>query len=200
MSASVVAICNSALTKVGANSIMSLADGTKEANICQLRFEDCMKAVLRMHPWHSAINRIILAPLTTQPAYGYQYQFQLPGDFVRLVSVNPETESDYKIEQSMVLGDFTELYLKYVAFPSDVTVLDDLLTEAIAAYLAWDIGYSITQNMELKKDLAEEKKQALTKAKIANAQELPSQEVEANYFLDARLGPVASNTSQRRNW
>jgi hypothetical protein len=192
-------ICNSALYKIGANSINAFTDDTKEAEACNLRYELCKRTVLRMHPWECAITRVILTPTTTTPPYGYQYQFNLPGDFVRLVSVNPETQSDYKLESKTIVGDFSNLYLKYVA-DVDESLIDDLVGEAIASYLAWDISFAITQNGSLKQQLAQEKKEAISKAKLANAQEMKSQEVQANYFLDARLGPVAANLSEARDF
>ncbi len=196
----IISICNSALFKIGANQIMALTDGTKEANACSIRYEDCKRAVLRSHPWSCATKRVILSPDTVQPAFGYTYAFQLPADFLRVIKVNPETQDDYKIDGTKLLGDFTELQLKYIYDVADASQFDSLLVEAIACYLAWDISYNITQSFQVKDMMNKDKDKALSKAKLADSQQMPSPEVEANEFLDARLGPVASNITQRRNW
>lgn len=194
-----IQICNSALMKIGANLIDSLTDGSKEANACTQRYIPSKRSVLRMHPWHCAIRRVVLSPLTSTPAFGYAYQFRVPADFVRVVIVNPETESDYKVEGQMILGDFTTLDLKYVS-DVDESLIDDLIAEAIACYLAWDISFFITQSNTTKDVMNKDLKMIISKAKLANAQELPTQEVEANYFLEQRLGPVAANIAEKRNW
>ena len=43
--------------------------------------------VLRKHSWNCCTARVILAPLTTPPAFDFTQQFQLPGDWIRTLQV-----------------------------------------------------------------------------------------------------------------
>lgn len=200
MSKSVIEICNSALWKIGANRIVSLDDGSKEANACNDRFEPCKRAVLRMHPWNCAMKRATLAALSTTPEFGYSFECPLPSDFIRVFGVSPETEPDYRIEGKSILSDVESLDLKYVYDVTDLTKFDDLLCEAVAFYLAWDICYAITQSLQLKESMKQDMKAAISKARSADSQEEPTQELGAEYFLEARLGPVGATLTPKRNW
>ena len=48
--ASVVQICNSALNQLGAASITSLTDNSKNARLCNERYATVRDAVFRSHP------------------------------------------------------------------------------------------------------------------------------------------------------
>ena len=61
--ASVLGICNSGLIKLGASTIMSLTEGTKNANLCNEQFAKLRDEVLRGHNWNFAIARAKLAQL-----------------------------------------------------------------------------------------------------------------------------------------
>lgn len=55
-----VAICNLALTQLGANTIASLAEGTETARKCNAIYTLIRDAALRAHPWNFAIKRVDL--------------------------------------------------------------------------------------------------------------------------------------------
>ena len=57
---SVVEICNEAMDLLGAATITSLDENSKEARLCNRRFSTVRDAVLRSHPWNCLIKRITL--------------------------------------------------------------------------------------------------------------------------------------------
>jgi hypothetical protein len=77
---SVVDICNEAMDLLGAATITSLTENSKEARLCNRKFELTRDAVLRAHPWNAAIARAELAANSVGPAFGFTHQFQLPAD------------------------------------------------------------------------------------------------------------------------
>ncbi|MHA2066123.1 MAG: hypothetical protein ACXABY_17265 [Candidatus Thorarchaeota archaeon] len=114
--ASSVEICNTALIRLGANQIASLNDGSRESKLCLARYDKARRAVLRLHLWKSAKVRKVLAPLTTTPVFGYDYQYDLPSDLLRLwlVSTSPDyifTDEQYEIEGRRLLHDQSALYV-----------------------------------------------------------------------------------------
>ena len=129
-------------------------------------------------------------------AYGFSYQFQLPSDFVRVVSVSAE---DYRIENDQFLCDDSSIELKYVA-NIDETKLDSLLAESISCFLAEELAYPLTQSQSLKDSIKMDFKLALVRAKTADAQDEPAGVIEADLYLDSRLGGVANPTEPRRKW
>jgi len=102
MAQSVVDICNSALSLVGAASIMSLTDNSKEARICNLQYDSNRRDELRKHYWNFAIKRVALAPDAQAPAFDFAYQFTLPSDCLRIVIPN-DAYLDWVLEGRKIL-------------------------------------------------------------------------------------------------
>lgn len=67
---SVVEICNEAMDLLGAATITSLDENSKEARLCNRRFSTVRDAVLRSHPWNCAITRATLSQDGTPPSFG----------------------------------------------------------------------------------------------------------------------------------
>ena len=81
--ASVVQICNGALNQLGASTILTLTEDSKNARLCNARYENVRDAVFRHHPWNCLQKRIQLPADTETPAWGYTKQFTLPADCLR---------------------------------------------------------------------------------------------------------------------
>ena len=78
--ASVVDICNGALNQLGATTILSLTEDSKNARLCNSRFTQVRDALFRTHPWNCLQKRTELAKDTATPAWGFSSQFTLPAD------------------------------------------------------------------------------------------------------------------------
>ena len=110
--ASVVQICNSALNQLGAASITSLTDNSKNARLCNERYATVRDAVFRSHPWNSLIKRQQLAQDTATPAYGFKFQFTLPSDCLRLLNLDAYN-SDHKVEGRKILCNESAIKISY---------------------------------------------------------------------------------------
>lgn len=106
MSQSVVDVCNSALQKVGAASIMSLTDNSREARACNLAYDSNRRDELRKHYWNFAMKRVALAPDVTAPAFDFAYQFTLPSDCLRIMLPN-DAYLDWVVEGRKILTNAT---------------------------------------------------------------------------------------------
>ena len=71
--ASVVNICNSALNLIGASTISALTEDTKNARLCNQRYEPVRNRVFRSHNWNCLVKRVQLAQNSTAPAIEYDY-------------------------------------------------------------------------------------------------------------------------------
>ena len=92
--ASVVQICNGALNQLGASTILTLTEDSKNARLCNARFENVRDAVFRHHPWNCLQKRLALPADTETPAWGFTKQFTLPADCLRLLRIF-DYESDH---------------------------------------------------------------------------------------------------------
>jgi hypothetical protein len=168
--ASVVQMCNSALNQLGAASITSLTDNSKNARLCNERYETIRDAVFRSHPWNSLIKRQQLAQDTATPAWGFKYQFTLPSDSLRVLAIDAYN-SDYKIEGRKILSNESTIKIVYVSTVTDPNEMDILLRETISAGLAADLAYSITANLQVTGLMTDRYTAKLSEARHADASE-----------------------------
>ena len=67
--ASTVDICNGALNQLGATTILSLTEDSKNARLCNSRYTQVRDGLFRTHPWNCLQKRVELAADTTAPAW-----------------------------------------------------------------------------------------------------------------------------------
>ena len=191
--ASTVDICNSALNLLGASTISALTEDTKNARLCNQRYEPIRNRVFRSHNWNCLIKRVQLAQDSTGPVIEYTYGYTLPSDCLRVLKVhNGTTDSiasalDYKVEGRKIVTDEGTIYLVYVALDTDPTNYDSYLYEAVSHQLAADLAYAITNNSTLANQYMSRADERLREARFIDATENALDTIEANEFTDARL-------------
>lgn len=192
--ASKVAICNSALAKVGASRISSLDDDTKEARLCKELLPLCCRDLLRSHPWNFAIVRVAVAASVTTPVFGYSYKFDLPEDCLRVLNVDAEFSDEdgahyaWKVERRSLLVNDSTISIKYLQDVSDSPELfDPCFVETLAFRLASDLAFPLSQSTALASRMDQQYRAALTFARTYDAQEGSSDRFSADQWLDSRF-------------
>lgn len=197
---SVVQIANRALTKLGASRIISLQDDNKQARAILSCFDDIRDAEMRAHRWSFSLVRTTLAALDSTPAYEFEYEYQLPSDFLRLDLIDgryPSTVMDnyigaetaeYAIEGGKILTNIpAPLKIRYCRRVEDPSMWDVLFREALACRIAAEICEDLTQSNQ-KRELAwNEYKAAIGEAVSVNAIERPFQMPPDDQFIISRL-------------
>jgi len=151
MDITAVDICNSALDLIGeGNPIVSFDDGSAIANLLKRRYPLARNEVLRMHEWNFAIHREDLAQLSDTPVSGYSYQYQLPVTPLCLrVLEMVDSTAEYRIEGNRLLTNEDEVSIRYIKEETNTTRFDTLFIKALAARIAADVAYRITQNQSV---------------------------------------------------
>ena len=191
--ASVVNICNSSLNLLGASTISALTDDTKNARLCNQRYEPVRNRVFRSHAWNCLHKRVQLAQNSTAPVVEYDYAYALPSDCLRVLKIhNGTTDSiatalDYKLEGRNIVTDIDTVFLIYIALDTDPNNYDTYLRESISHQLAADLCYAITNNATLANNYMTRADERLREARFIDATENSLGTVEANEFTDARL-------------
>ena len=191
--ASVVNMCNSALNLLGASTISALTDDTKNARLCNQRYEPVRNRVFRSHAWNCLHKRVQLAQNSTAPVVEYDHAYALPSDCLRVLKIhNGTTDSiatnlDYKIEGRNIVTDIDTIFLIYIALDTDPNNYDTYLRESISHQLAADLCYAITNNATLANQYMSRADERLREARFIDATENSLGTVEANEFTDARL-------------
>lgn len=184
---SAVDIANSALTKCGANLITSFSDNTEGARLVNANYDLVRDKVLRMHPWNCVTKRAQLAPLATDPAWGFDYAYAMPADALRIVEV--DTSLQWRVEDGNILTDEgTVLNVRYIRAETDPNVFDSLLSDAIAVRLAMQIVERLTQSNSKKQLIMDEWKDIMRLAGRSDAQEGSSipDDVTRDTWIQAR--------------
>jgi len=143
--ASVVDICNGALNQLGATTILSLTEDSKNARLCNARYTQIRDALFRTHPWNCIQVRASLAKDATAPAWGFTSSFTLPGDCLRLLYI-VDFDSNYKVEGRKILSNTSTMKILYIARITDPNEYDELLRETLSASLGADIAYGVTSS------------------------------------------------------
>lgn len=184
-----VGICNSALNKIGAKYIASLSEGSANANACNEQYAKVRDALLRSHNWNFAMKRVQLAQLSTTPAFGFDYEYQLPSDWLRVVSVHDNDEGTgavkYKIEGKKILTDSDELYLRYVHQITDPNEMTADFHEALAYLLAKDLSTKIANSNTLRELSGRDVSAAVLRAKSTDAiEDYPEEFPESSWVTE----------------
>lgn len=186
--ASVVEICNKALSLIGQKIIVSLDDNSAEALACRTLWPDLRDRVLRSHPWNCATERISLNKLLETPPYGYRYYYQLPSDFLRLNEIEPS--QFFVVEGSKILADSESLSISYVKRLEDSSSYDSELADAFSFLLASELCYQMTSSTSLMESLNAKGEKKLSDAKASNAFEGKRPDTRSTSWLSAQQGSV----------
>ena len=143
--ASTVDICNGALNQLGATTILSLTEDSKNARLCNSRYTQVRDGLFRTHPWNCLQKRVELAADTTAPAWGFSFAYTLPADCLRLLRIL-DYDSNYKVEGRKILSNTSSMKILYIGRITDPNEYDELLRETLSASLAADIAFAVTSN------------------------------------------------------
>ena len=191
--ASVVDICNSALNLLGASTISALTDDTKNARLCNQRYEPVRNRIFRSHNWNCLIKRVELAKDSTAPVVEFANQYTLPSDCLRVLKIHTGvtdsivSDIEYKIEGRKLKTNEGTIFLIYIALNTDPNVYDVYLQEAISHQLAADLAYAVTNNATLANNYMVRADERLREARFIDATENSLDTIEANEFTNARL-------------
>ena len=196
---SVVDICNEAMDLLGAATITALTENSKEARLCNRRFETVRDSVLRAHPWNIAITRAALAKDSDAPAFGFTSQFTLPTDpfCLRVLSFfNSNVDSEiaaydtqvmFKVEGRKILSDEDTCQIVYIARVEDTELFDSLLSSSIAHKLASETAYTITGSTSVAQGMQQLYELRLREARSIDAMEGMPDKIIADDFVNIRF-------------
>lgn len=194
-------ICNAALQRLGAKSIVSLTENSVNARACNLIYNQTRDAELRTRAWNFAIKRVILPASATPLVYGDGNIFPLPADFIKLLHPDPGgiisyTSSpigyylgynDWMIEgQSIVTTDQAPLNVRYVWRVEDVNLMDTLFRDGLSCKLAANLCEILTQSNSKKASALQDYKDTIAEARKQNAFEKPSAIPQEDIYISLR--------------
>ncbi len=190
MATSSVDICNSALILLGATPIVTLADNTKEAILCNHEYSKVLKEFLGGHPWNFATYRTEIAADGALPTgwWGWTYAHSLASDVIRVLDIeDSDTGLAWAVESGRkIMADHTPVRPVYIKNVTDTTLFPAYFEKALVYQLAIRISYSLTQSATLIQQLRTDADMAVREARSFDAQEKSLQQVAAEEYINAR--------------
>lgn len=186
--ASDVSICSNALLMLGAQPINSLSENSDRARLCAGLFETTRDDVLRSHFWNCATTRTTIAPDVATPAFDYAYQFTLPSDWIRTISVGEYGyETDYRQEGRKILSDESSLKLTYIYKNTDVTTWDVSLVKAMTHAMQAALAYPITQSASMAQVADQQLAMYMKRARAIDGQDTPPETMGDFPLMNSRF-------------
>lgn len=200
-------ICNLASDLISGATINDIdTPVTADESLYARWYDHCRQKNLREHPWNFAAKRIILAASATVPEFGYQAQFPMPNDFMRLLTVESSdgvhiASENYQFEAGNLLlstnaTNGTSVNLRYVYDIEDVTKFDAMFVDYLATTIALSVAYKITESNTSVERMNQLQKQQGAMAKAISGQERPPTRIVRSKSRNARLN--SSSTISHR--
>jgi|DEB0MinimDraft_6_1074348.scaffolds.fasta_scaffold00861_13 hypothetical protein len=183
-------IANVAALALGNEPLQDIGEDSDFAILANNRFDYCLGAVARMHEWTCLTKRVILSPLTDSPEFDWDYQFVLPSDLIKILSVKDEQLNllKYEPQGSKILSDYNVIYLKYIHTPTALGIVDHLFAEALGYYIAKDLAFKVTRDDKIVQMIESKFQRAMQQAKKEDFNENDKQMVKPDRLMSARHG------------
>lgn len=187
--ASATSICSNALLMLGADPINDLVAEEGDRAILALNLWPTSRdAIIRAHMWDCCIKRLTLAPLVAAPEYGWAFQYQLPGDCVRLIGIGPVDgyAVNHKVEGRTILANYNPLFVRYLFKNEDVETWDAGMVSYAEAYMAARMAWPITKDRGVASDMNALAASLLRQARGADAQQGVPDAILSSPLLEVR--------------
>lgn len=186
MASTETSIANSALSKIGAERIISLEDGNERARICKEQLPKIRQALIQSHPWNFAIERVSLGEDLVPPEFGFSHRFLLPNECLRVLETDYDESIRWAIEGRYLVSDCASAKIKFLKDITDYSKVTPLFLEVLALHLAADIAYSLVQSVTLRESLETKAANMLRTTRSFDAQEGTPQRVTASSWIRSR--------------
>ena len=185
--ASKTEIANWALLKLGCGRVSNIeTEANENARILNSIYDNVKNALLQQYPWNFCLERTTLTPASGTPAWGYNYKYHLPSDYLAMREI--QYDPDYVIEGQYLLTDCgTELNVRYHKLIDVDAYLPPLFVEALATKLAHQACERITQSTSKKDSLLQDFSLIINSAYVADAIDGSSETLPESSWLEARV-------------
>jgi hypothetical protein len=188
-----LSIFNEALRILGQPRMTTPDAETEHGRQLRDAWEGAVMACYEAGNFNHTIKRVELSRLDTTPAWGYQYYYELPTDFVRIAEITQsgmpnDPLVDYEIEDGGLAADADKVYVKYVS--SELLILtpgewSQSFSDFVAAKLAVRTAPKLaSSNIELA--MEHEKRYRLRSLSLDAIQNPPARRIPGRWASAAR--------------
>ena len=198
--ASVVSICNLALSNVGKDNINALTDAGAEARACSQFYEHTRDTLLQAYPWRFAGKTQSIAEVTNDKPGQWLKAYARPSDCLKLRWLRPAYSVDdfpmskqdeisipYETEGANIYCNLTPAFLRYTFRVTDPTRFSPLFVDALSWHLAVRLAMPLTRDPKIRADAWQVATKMTGEAQMADANEERETSDHASEYVTGRL-------------
>jgi hypothetical protein len=185
-------VINMALDYLDEEYAIEDTDDRPSVQLMLRNFDQTARACLRQHPWNFALTGAKVVTPTTR-TFGWKYEYALPDDCVRLLSVRTDDQINAQpipyenLRRKILTNEPTQIYIRYVSYVEWAEMTDPLFNDYLALSLALRCAHAITHKQSYVERLAGMRKDVFDEAKRIDSLEGTSEDAQADYWDDARF-------------
>lgn len=198
--ASIVSICNIALSNLGKDNINALSESSAEARACNQFYEHVRDTLLQGYPWRFAGKTQSLAQVANDKLGAWRFAYNRPTDCLKARWVRPqystidptpqtlaeEIATPYDIDGQTVYCDLSPAFLRYTFRLTDPTKYSPLFIEALSWHLAVRLAMPLTRDPKIRADAFQLAMQTQGVAEVADANEVRENSDHDSEFVTGR--------------
>lgn len=183
--ASVVSICNLALSNIGKDNIQALTDAGAEARACSQFYEHTRDVLLQGYPWRFAGATVSLAEVTNDRLGKWAYAYARPTDCLKVRWLRPAYSEDeaapsdqdemsipYEIDGGVIYTNLSPAFLRYTSAVTDPSKFSPLFVDALSWHLAVRLAMPLTRDPKVRADAWQVATQMTGQAQMMDANEV----------------------------
>ncbi|MBR9970811.1 hypothetical protein [Magnetospirillum sulfuroxidans] len=183
-----IALCSRALLKIGATTIASFDEGSAEGEVAANLYPCTRDALLSSHPWNFATGQVTLPRLAGTPVADFQYAYQMPADFLRVLSAGQSERGAgirYRLAENRLHTDADEVVLTYI-FRPDETTFPPFFDQVLIARLAAEFCIPLTESTTRAQYLDSRAEDEFRRAKTIDGQQSTPKALRTSLLTSAR--------------
>lgn len=198
--ASIVSICNLALSNIGKMNISALSEPGAEAKACNQFYEHCRDILLQAYPWRFAGKTVALAELTNDKPGAWAHAYTRPNDCLNVRWVRPEysltdqqpaTQQEeisypHDVEGGVIYCNLSPAFLRYTHRLTDVSRFSPLFVDALSWHLAVRLAMPLTKDPKIRAEAYQLATKMQAAAEMADANEARETSDHATEFVTGR--------------
>lgn len=184
-----IKVCSRASILMGGSPILSFADGTVEADVCDAMYEDLARAALTSSRWGFATNQAVLSRIVAPPTGRFDAAYQLPSGTltVSAVTVNdsPIVFDTYGDKIYCDVSDTEEVIADYI-YRANESEWAPYFTIAVEYAMAAILATSVARDASLSQLMEQKSASQMMQARRLDSQRQTTQKLYTSRFIAQR--------------
>lgn len=210
MATTQLGLYNEALRLIGERRLASISENREPRRVLDDIWNDgAIDYCLEQGQWNFAMRAVEITASATVPNFGYLFAFDKPNDFIRTAGVAEDERFDQPLtdmneEVGFWFANINIIYVRYISnattYGTDLQRWPSTFSKFVAAYLASEAVFTLTQSTEKQKYILGTLADRLKRARSIDAMADPTQFLpQGNWTMARRGGNARRDRGSRGN-